>query len=65
MILTFSSGVNAQHNSDTVKSKIEKTYQAKAPPTQPFGKEAFEKSNETTIRRLVWQVFSLTAGAPR
>jgi L-ascorbate metabolism protein UlaG (beta-lactamase superfamily) len=52
MILTFTYSVNAQHDADTTKSKIEKKYQAKAPPTQPFGKEAFEKSNETTVRWL-------------
>lgn len=30
----------------------QKKYQAKAPPTQPFGKEAFGSSKETTIRWL-------------
>ncbi|MBN8651812.1 MAG: MBL fold metallo-hydrolase [Cytophagales bacterium] len=30
----------------------QKKYQAKAPPTQPFGKEAFDSSKETTIRWL-------------
>lgn len=30
----------------------QKKYQAKAPPSQPFGKEAFESSKETTIRWL-------------
>lgn len=52
LMLTFTFRVNAQHDNDTTKSKIEKKYQAKAPPTQRFGKEAFEKSNQTTIRWL-------------
>jgi L-ascorbate metabolism protein UlaG (beta-lactamase superfamily) len=52
MILTFTYSVNAQDGNDTIKSKIEKKYQAKAPPTQLFGEEAFRKSNETTIRWL-------------
>src|SRR5688500_3309205 len=52
LMLTFTYSVNAQHDNDTTKSKIEKKYQAKAPPTQTFGKEAFEKSSETTIRWL-------------
>ena len=36
---------------DTTQKKAKK-YQAKAPATQPFGKEAFTKSNNTTIRWL-------------
>lgn len=52
MIFTFTNSVNAQHDNDTIKAKTEKKYQAKAPPTQPFGQEAFGKSNETTIRWL-------------
>ena len=36
---------------DTAQKKAKK-YQAKAPATQPFGKEAFTKSNNTTIRWL-------------
>ena len=41
----------AQTTSDSVKS-IQKKYQAKAPPTQLFGMEAFTSSNATTIRWL-------------
>ncbi|HEY0652660.1 MAG TPA: MBL fold metallo-hydrolase [Chryseosolibacter sp.] len=52
MIFTFTYTVNAQNANDTIKSKAEKKYQAKAPPTQRFDKEAFEKSNQTTIRWL-------------
>ncbi len=52
MIFTFTNGVNAQHDNDAIKAKTERKYQAKAPPTQPFGQEAFGKSKETTIRWL-------------
>ena len=42
--------INAQSNTDSlIKAK---KYQAKAPKTQPFGKEAFQKSKNTTIRWL-------------
>jgi L-ascorbate metabolism protein UlaG (beta-lactamase superfamily) len=43
----IASNLNAQTD-----SLSEKAYQAKAPKTQPFGKEAFEKSNKTTVRWL-------------
>ena len=43
--------VEAQSTADsTVTKKTEKKYQAKAPKTQPFGAEAFAKSNKTTLR---------------
>lgn len=38
--------------SDQPSGEMQKKYQAKAPPTQPFGKEAFASSNATTIRWL-------------
>lgn len=41
----------AQTTSDTIKS-TQKKYQAKAPPTQPFGAKAFAKSKKTTLRWL-------------
>ncbi|MBP7345395.1 MAG: MBL fold metallo-hydrolase [Sediminibacterium sp.] len=42
--------INAQSNTDSlIKAK---KYQAKAPKTHPFGKEAFQKSKNTTIRWL-------------
>jgi L-ascorbate metabolism protein UlaG (beta-lactamase superfamily) len=44
--LILSSSVIAQSKQD------EKKYQAKAPKTQPFGKEAFEKSGKTVLRWL-------------
>lgn len=45
-------GIHAQSKTDTAKIKTIKKYQAKAPATQPFGREAFTKSNNTTIRWL-------------
>jgi len=50
-ILLTASNVQAQVTVDST-AKPEKKYQAKAPPTQPFGKEAFAPSNNTTIRWL-------------
>jgi L-ascorbate metabolism protein UlaG (beta-lactamase superfamily) len=43
--------VQAQKTTDTAKKK-EKKYQAKAPPTRPFGVDAFASSNKTTLRWL-------------
>lgn len=37
------------NNEELISNKI---YQAKAPPTQMFGKEAFEPSDKTTLRWL-------------
>src|SRR4051794_7471196 len=51
-ILIFTSSVHAQSTADTTGKKGAKKYQATAPPTQPFGKEAFDRSNNTTIRWL-------------
>lgn len=46
-------GVQAQSESDTAKTKsTEKKYQAKPPKTKPFGAEAFEPSDKTTLRWL-------------
>lgn len=42
----------AQSEADSTQNKQEKKYQAKAPETQPFGTEAFEESDKTTIRWL-------------
>jgi L-ascorbate metabolism protein UlaG (beta-lactamase superfamily) len=51
-VFCISNGSYAQSKADTTKNKTEKKYQAKAPATRPFGKEAFTKSNNTTIRWL-------------
>ena len=54
LIATIST--QAQMSKDSTQNKIslktEKKYQAKAPETQRFGKEAFAASNSTTIRWL-------------
>jgi L-ascorbate metabolism protein UlaG (beta-lactamase superfamily)/quercetin dioxygenase-like cupin family protein len=42
----------AVEKTDSVVNKAAKKYQAKAPKTQPFGAEAFGKSNNTTLRWL-------------
>src|SRR5438128_4270899 len=44
--------VQAQSTADTATKNAGKKYQATAPPTQPFGKEAFQPSKGTTIRWL-------------
>lgn len=49
--LLLSINASAQTDSDSTKT-TQKKYQAKAPKTQPFGKEAFGKSKETTLRWL-------------
>lgn len=53
IFITLSAIINsdAQTTSDSTKT-TQKNYQAKAPATQPFGKEAFEKSKNTTVRWL-------------
>lgn len=50
-LLVFASNGQAQV-SDRPSEVTQKKYQAKAPPTQPFGKEGFASSNATTIRWL-------------
>jgi hypothetical protein len=44
--------VQAQSITDSTATKKEKKYQATAPSTQPFGKEAFAVATNTTIRWL-------------
>ena len=51
-ISLFTSRVQAQSAFDSAGVKKEKKYQATAPRTQPFGKEAFQPSRSTTIRWL-------------
>jgi L-ascorbate metabolism protein UlaG (beta-lactamase superfamily) len=50
LLLTFC--VKAQSGPDSIVAKKEKKYQATAPPAQPFGREAFQPSINTTIRWL-------------
>src|SRR4029079_16199164 len=52
IVITSSVNIQAQATGDTAKQKTEKKYQAKAPPTQPFGAEAFQSSGKTTLRWL-------------
>jgi L-ascorbate metabolism protein UlaG (beta-lactamase superfamily) len=49
-VLIFAIGLQAQSTTDSTGA-VNK-YQAKAPLTQPFGKEAFTASNTTTVRWL-------------
>lgn len=51
-ILAFSCKSKNNDNSKRDEIISEKKYQAKASPTQPFGKEAFEPSDKTTLRWL-------------
>ncbi|MEJ7677519.1 MAG: hypothetical protein WKG06_06530 [Segetibacter sp.] len=51
-VLIFNIKVHAQTTSDSIGKQTAKKYQAKAPPTKPFGKEAFGLSKTTTIRWL-------------
>ena len=48
-LLVFFINVQAQSTADSIKTK---KFQATAPPTQSFGKEAFGPSDKTTIRWL-------------
>lgn len=52
IVLMFSCKSEKNKKTDETKVSIEKKYQAKAPPTQPFGKEAFDESDNTTLRWL-------------
>ena len=52
IFLVSAINMQAQSNSTKGDTTIKKKYQAKAPPTQPFGAEAFKPSKETTIRWL-------------
>ncbi len=53
--------VQAQSSTNSTQSaateKKEKKYQARPGKTQTFGAEAFEVSDKTTLRWLVWLVF--------
>lgn len=52
MLTALSYKIASKEQSSDKQHEIEKKYQAKAPPTQFFGKEAFDKTNETIIRWL-------------
>jgi L-ascorbate metabolism protein UlaG (beta-lactamase superfamily) len=52
IILAFLSKSYSQSGADRIQSKTEKKYQAKAPPTQFFGNEAFKASDKTVLRWL-------------
>ena len=52
ILLILVSTIQSQVTSDSVANKPAKKYQAKAPPTQSFGAEAFDVSSKTTIRWL-------------
>lgn len=50
--LFLNTNVIGQTQTDSLTKKVEKKFQARPPKTQPFGKEAFNKSKETTVRWL-------------
>jgi L-ascorbate metabolism protein UlaG (beta-lactamase superfamily) len=52
VLMVFSCQQAKKQNSDNKEIKTEKKYQAKAPPTQFFGEEAFQESDNTTLRWL-------------
>lgn len=52
VLIVFSCQQSKKKNTDNKEIKTEKKYQAKAPLTQPFGGEAFQKSDNTTLRWL-------------
>lgn len=51
-LLAFSCKSKKISNTENETVNSEKKYQAKAPPTKTFGKEAFEESDKTTLRWL-------------
>jgi L-ascorbate metabolism protein UlaG (beta-lactamase superfamily) len=51
LLVTVVKTANAQETSKTAAPNVKK-HQAMAPPTQPFGAEAFDKNTKTTIRWL-------------
>ena len=52
VLMVFSCQQAKKENTDNKETKVEKNYQAKAPPTQFFGEEAFQESDSTTLRWL-------------
>lgn len=51
LLFTMVNSLQAQTTTDSTNKQV-KTYQAKAPKTQPFNAKAFGKSNNTTLRWL-------------
>ena len=49
VLMVFSCQQAKKENIDNKEIKIEKKYQAKAPPTQSFAAEAFKESDSTTF----------------
>ena len=58
IFLIAATKIQAQASSDTTNKTVGKKYQAKAPPTQPFGKEAFKASNKNNSH-LDWEMTEL------
>ena len=52
VLMVFSCQQTKKENTDNKETKTEEKYQAKAPPTQSFGAEAFKESDGTTLRWL-------------
>jgi DNA modification methylase len=57
ILLTSSCQQPNKEKAEENQLETEKRYQAKAPSTQTFGKEAFQESDNTTIRWLGCQAF--------
>lgn len=62
MIALFSCKTDRKEHSENNEAKAEQKYQAKAPPAQPFGEEAFGASTETTVRWLGMAGFFINSG---
>lgn len=52
IVMVFSCKSEKKQNTDENKTTTEKKFQAKAPTAQPFGNEAFDASDKTTLRWL-------------
>jgi L-ascorbate metabolism protein UlaG (beta-lactamase superfamily) len=61
VIATLSVQAQSSADSSATPKKVEKKYQARAPKTQPFGAQAFGKSNQTTIRWLGFAGFFINS----
>ena len=61
VVATLSVQAQSSADSSATLKKVEKKYQARAPKTQLFGAQAFEKSNQTTIRWLGFAGFFINS----